>query len=148
MTTKKNEKLTAEVFEITTGLLLGDGNLQKPKQWKYFRLRFAQNQKKEDYVNLVLQKYKNGLMDPISIKPLVVCEVPHRSFYLTRKHKKPETMLSFQTRLSSAFEEHAQIFYANKSTKKNLCSDLSWFDTFLTPRVSSHSLVHGRRNVD
>ena len=110
MTTKKDEKLTAEVFEITTGLLLGDANLQKPKQCKYFRLRFAQNQKREDYVNVVLQKYRNGLMDPISIKPLVVSKTPHRYLYLTSKHKKPEISLSFQTRLSSAFEEHAQIF--------------------------------------
>ena len=46
MTTKKNEKLIDDVFEITTGLLLGDANLQKPKQCQYFRLRFAQNQKK------------------------------------------------------------------------------------------------------
>ena len=61
MTTDKNEKLKSEIFEITTGILLGDGNLQKPKGCKYYRLRFAQNSIREDYVIHLLQKYKYGL---------------------------------------------------------------------------------------
>lgn len=48
MTSEKNEKLSLEAFETSSGgLLLGDGNLQKPKGCKYYRFRFAQNQKRE-----------------------------------------------------------------------------------------------------
>nr|AOC61478.1 putative LAGLIDADG homing endonuclease [Rhexinema sarcinoideum] len=138
MTTKQNEKLTPEVFEITTGLLLGDANLQKPKQCKYFQLRFAQNQKREDYVNWLLKKYKTGLINSASLKPLVACESPHIYQYTTQKNQKKELSFSFQTRISSAFEEHAKIFYANKSTKKSLCSDLSWFERCLTPQALAY----------
>lgn len=61
MVTFADEKLTSEMFEITTGILLGDGNLQKPKGCKYYRLRFAQNYIRQDYVIHLLEKYKTGL---------------------------------------------------------------------------------------
>jgi hypothetical protein len=61
MTTNLNEILKLELFEITTGLLLGDGNLQKPKGCRYYRFRFAQNSLREDYVNHIFNKYQYGL---------------------------------------------------------------------------------------
>lgn len=131
MTTDQNEKLNSEVFEITTGLLLGDGNLQKPRQCKNYRFRFAQNQKREDYVNWLLKKYQTGIID--NKKPLVKNIKPHRYEYKTSCHKKREISFGFQTRISSAFDEHAKIFYANKSTTKNLCNDLSCFENLITP---------------
>jgi hypothetical protein len=138
MATAKNEKLNDEVFEMTTGLLLGDGNLQKPKQCNYFRFRFAQNEKRQDYVNWVLKNYKKGLVNPISKKPLVVRETPHVYEYLTSKNKNPAKSFRFQTRISSAFDKDAEVFYANNSTKKNLWNDLSCFDKYLTPRALAY----------
>lgn len=143
MTTNQNEKLgpsdpSTVVFEITTGLLLGDGNLQKPIQCKNYRLRFTQNQKRQDYVEWLIEQYSLGL-DPLKYKkPLVASKIPHRYQYKTVLHKLEEVSFSFQTRISSAFDTHAQIFYHNKSTKKNLCNDLSCFETLLTPRALAH----------
>lgn len=78
MTTDKNEKLKSEIFEITTGILLGDGNLQKPSGCKYYRLRFAQNSIRKDYVIHLLQKYKYGLeiKDGIKSKDLINRDQP------------------------------------------------------------------------
>lgn len=62
MTMLAGEKLTSEMFEVTTGLLLGDGNLQRPSGCKYYRLRFTQNSIRKDYVLHLFYKYKNGLL--------------------------------------------------------------------------------------
>lgn len=132
MTTCSNEKLKAELIEITTGLLLGDGSLQKPSQCKYYRLRFSQNEKRKDYVESVFQKYKNGLEINGSKKPLIKNDQCSRFNYLTKKNLIPSIGFTFETRITSAFEQHAQIFYT-KQGKKSLCTDLSCFDELLTP---------------
>ena len=49
MTTKANEILKSELFEITTGVLLGDGNLQKLKAVNIIALGFH----KTNYVKIM-----------------------------------------------------------------------------------------------
>lgn len=39
MVNSANKKLKLEIFEITTGLLLGDGNLQKPFNFVRMNIR-------------------------------------------------------------------------------------------------------------
>ena len=41
---------------MTTGILLGDANLQKPSGCRYYRLRFAQNSVRQDYVIHLFKK--------------------------------------------------------------------------------------------
>lgn len=132
MTTCSNEKLKEELIEITTGLLLGDASLQKPGQCKYYRLRFSQNEKRKHYVEFVFQKYKSGLEINSSKKPLIKKDQCSFFNYLTKKNQIPSIGFTFETRITSAFEQHAQIFYTNQG-KKNLCPDLSCFDELLTP---------------
>ena len=43
MTALDKEQLKPELFQIVTGNLLGDGNLQKPKGCQFYRFRFSQN---------------------------------------------------------------------------------------------------------
>ena len=140
MVTNENEKLTSEIFEITTGILLGDGNLQQPKGCKYYRLRFAQNSIREDYVIHLLEKYKTGLqINPlIKTKPLVNRIKPRIYSYTTRINKLKKESHSFETRISSAFNEHANIFYSNKSSKKNLCTNLDIFYNIITPKALAY----------
>lgn len=89
MTTYKNEKLKPEIFEITTGILLGDGNLQKSSGCKYYRLRFAQNSIRKDYVINLLQKYKYGLeiKDQVKTKDLITRDEPRIYLYQTKVNK-------------------------------------------------------------
>ena len=134
MVTSPNEQLTPYLFEITTGILLGDGNLQKPKSCRYHRLRFAQNQKRQDYVDWLFQQYKNEeYLLTASKKRLIAKNHPSEFSYITPTNKKIEKGYSFQTRISSAFNTHAEIFYAENSTKKRLCLELDIFDDLLTP---------------
>lgn len=140
MTTDKNEKLKSEIFEITTGILLGDGNLQKPKGCKYYRLRFAQNSIREDYVIHLLQKYKYGLeiKDDIKSKYLINRDKPRIYSYQTKVNKLKKYSYNFETRISSAFNEHANIFYFNGSSKKKLCNNLDIFYEILTPKALAY----------
>ena len=142
MTTNPNEYLNKELFEITTGILLGDANLQKPKSCKYYRLRFAQNSKRKDYVQWLFKKYKNSsaiYVDGLenTQKPLLRQSVINESTYLTKKHHKKEKVFWFQTRITSAFNKHADIFYY-KSSQKKLCNDLTIFNKLLTPVVLAY----------
>jgi hypothetical protein len=125
---------------MTTGLLLGDGNLQKPKSCKYYRFRFAQNSIRRDYVNHVFKKYKNGLADfaVSKQKQLVTQCTPRLYTYKTTKNKYERYSYNFETRLSSAFNYHSEIFYSNGLSRKNLCKDLSCFDNLLTPTVLAY----------
>jgi hypothetical protein len=141
MATFAYEVLKPKLFEITTGLLLGDGNLQKPKQCKYYRFRFTQNSIRQDYINHVLKLYKHGLQEINCILPfpcpsvfnlrsktkgskrgkdklLVIRNEPRIYKYITSKNKLTKFSLNFETRISSAFNQHAKIFYANNSSKK------------------------------
>jgi hypothetical protein len=61
MVYSNNEKLTATAVEITTGLLLDDGNLQKPRTCRNYRFRFGQNSTRKNYVWHVFKIYQNGL---------------------------------------------------------------------------------------
>jgi hypothetical protein len=135
-----NEKLKPEIFEITTGLLLGDGNLQKPSGCKYYRLRFAQNSVRQDYVIHLFKKYQHGLQtnDFVSIKPLINQIEPRLYLYKTKINKLNKKSYSFETRLSSAFNEHATFFYFNQSSKKNLCTNLDIFYDILTPKALAY----------
>jgi len=140
MTTDKNEKLKSEIFEITTGILLGDGNLQKPSGCKYYRLRFAQNSIRKDYVIHLLQKYKYGLeiKDGIKSKDLINRDQPRIYSYQTKVNKLNKHSYDFETRISSAFNEHANIFYFNGSSKKKLCNNLDIFYEILTPKALAY----------
>lgn len=140
MVNSLNEKLNSEIFEITTGILLGDGNLQKPKGCKYYRLRFSQNSIRQDYVIHLFHKYKTGLQinDFIPTKPLVTQSQPRGYNYITEVNKLNKKSYSFETRLSSAFNEHANIFYFNNSSKKKLCNHLQIFETILTPKALAY----------
>lgn len=140
MVNPANEKLKSEIFEITTGILLGDGNLQKPKGCKYYRLRFAQNSIRQDYVMHLFKKYQNGLQitNLVSTKPLVTQKKPRSYSYQTKTNKLNKKSYCFETRLSSAFDEHANIFYFNNFSKKNLCTNLKIFDTILTPKALAY----------
>ena len=140
MTTVENEKLKSEIFEITTGILLGDGNLQKPSNCKYYRLRFAQNSIRKDYVIHLLQKYKYGLEtnDCIKTKYLINRDEPRVYLYQTKINKLNKQSYAFETRLSSAFNEHADIFYFNGSSKKKLCNNLNIFYKILTPKALAY----------
>lgn len=115
MTSQKNEKLESELFEITTGLLLGHGNLQRPKTCKHYRVRFAQNQHRLDIVFLLLNRVENVLPvhanGPLTCQPLIKCDQPDQYEYLTAVNKKRLLSFSFQTRICSAFDLHAQYFY-------------------------------------
>jgi LAGLIDADG DNA endonuclease family len=144
MATFAYEVLKPKLFEITTGLLLGDGNLQKPKSCKYYRLRFTQNSIRQDYVNHVLKLYKHGLQKINCISPfskekwLVIRNDPRIYKYIPSKNKLTKVSLNFETRISSAFNQHAKIFYANHSSKKNLCYDLSCFYDIVTPTALAY----------
>ena len=113
MTTKANEILKSELFEITTGLLLGDGNLQKPKTCKYYRFRFAQNEVRQDYVNHIFNKYKYGLQETNlnKVKPLISQLQPREYTYITKTNQLVKKSYSFETRISSSFNKHGQIFF-------------------------------------
>lgn len=118
-----NERLTAVAFYITTGLLLGDGNLQKPKTCRNYRFRFGQNSMRKDYVWHVFKIYQNSLeqVDKHNIskqKQLITTKLPRIYQYVTRKNKLNRLSINFETRISSAFSEHAKIFYSNNSSKK------------------------------
>lgn len=135
MTTNKNEILKSELFQITTGLLLGDGNLQKPKTCKYYRLRFAQNELRKDYINHLFNKYRYGLEDTNigEFKPLIRQYKPRVYNYSTKVNKLLKKSYCFETRISSAFNEHAEIFYSDQSSKKKLCKDLTCLYNLITP---------------
>lgn len=140
MTTLGNEKLKSEIFEITTGNLLGDGNLQKPSGCKYYRLRFAQNSIRKDYVIHLLQKYKYGLKikDYSKTKYLIKREKPRIYSYKTKINKLNKQSYAFETRISSAFNQHADIFYCNGLSKKSLCNNLDIFYKILTPKALAY----------
>lgn len=135
MTTKANEILNSELFEITTGVLLGDGNLQKPKGCKYYRFRFSQNELRQDYVNHLFNKYRYGLeiTNLNKVKPLVSQIKPRQYEYLTKVNKLTNKSYSFETRISSSFNKHAEIFYSNNSSHKNLCKDITCLYNLITP---------------
>ena len=114
MVNPANEKLNPEIFEITTGILLGDANLQKPSGCRYYRLRFAQNSVRQDYVIHLFKKYQNGLKTNDSTKPLVTQTEPRLYLYETEINKLSKKSYCFETRLSSAFNEHANVFYFDK----------------------------------
>ena len=105
MTTYKNENLKSEIVEITTGILLGDGNLQKPSGCKYYRVIFAQNSIRNDHIKTknLINRYK-----------------PRIYSYQTKVNKLNKQSYFFETRISSAFNEHAKIFYFNGSSKKKI----------------------------
>ena len=137
--TPPNEQLNSYLFEITTGILLGDGNLQKPKSCRYHRLRFSQNQKRHDYVDWLFSQYKNdSLLGDNYQYQLIRQNQPFEFNYVTPKTEKKEIGFGFQTRISSAFNDHENIFYSQNSTKKKLCFDLNVFNTLLTPIALSY----------
>ena len=138
MVNPANEKLNPEIFEITTGILLGDANLQKPSGCRYYRLRFAQNSVRQDYVIHLFKKYQNGVKTNDSIKPLVTQTKPRLYLYKTKINKLNKKSYCFETRLSSAFNEHANIFYFDQSSKKNLCNNLDIFYDILTPKALAY----------
>jgi len=139
MTTLPNEKLTPLLLEITTGILLGDGNLQNPGKCKHSRLRFAQNIKRCDYASHLFNQYKtqNTQLCFIS-KPLIKPYGLKTYDYLTLKHKKNSTSIGFQTRVSSAFDMHESIFYSLDQSKKTLTKNLNVFDSLLTPTALAY----------
>ena len=96
MVTPSNEELTQYLFEITTGILLGDGNLQKPKSCRYHRLRFTQNQKRQDYVDWLFKQYKNEeFLLTSSKKKLVAQNQPSEFSYTTPTNKKKRERVPF-----------------------------------------------------
>lgn len=138
-----NERLTAVAFDITTGLLLGDGNLQKPKTCRNYRFRFGQNSMRKDYVWHVFKNYQNGLEQfdkhkTPKQKRLINSETPRIYQYVTKKNKLNRLSINFETRISSAFAEHAKIFYSNHTSKKSLCSNLTCFSNLLTPTALAY----------
>lgn len=135
MTTDKNEILKSELFQITTGLLLGDGNLQKPKTCKYYRFRFAQTGLREDYVNHLFSKYRYGLEEikTDKLKPLIRQSKPRLYKYSTKVNKLLKKSYCFETRISSSFDKHAEIFYSGQSTKKKLCDNITCLYDLITP---------------
>lgn len=135
MTMYAYETLKSELFEITTGLLLGDGNLQKPKTCKYYRLRFAQCCLRKDYVNHLFGQYLYGLETStfIKLKPLINIPKPRVYTYITTTNKLIRQSYNFETRISSSFNKHADIFYSNQSSKKNLCQNLTCLYDLITP---------------
>ena len=135
MTTNKNEILKPELFQITTGLLLGDGNLQKPNTCKYYRLRFAQTGLRKDYVNHLFNKYRYGLEEIQigNLKPLISQSEPRLYKYLTRVNKLLKTSYCFETRISSSFNKHAEIFYSEQSSKKKLFNNINCLYDLITP---------------
>ena len=138
MVNPANEKLNSEIFEITTGILLGDANLQKPSGCRYYRLRFAQNSVRKDYVIHLFKKYQNGSKTNYSMKPLVTQTKPRLYLYKTTLNKINKKSYCFETRLSSAFNEHANIFYFDQSSKKNLSNNLDIFYDILTPKALAY----------
>jgi LAGLIDADG DNA endonuclease family len=70
--TTDNQQFKPELFQIVTGNLLGDGNLQKPKGCQFYRFRFSQNFEHADYINHLLKKYKKGVVirNPFNNKQL------------------------------------------------------------------------------
>jgi hypothetical protein len=136
----KKEKLIPEIFEITTGILLGDGNLQKLSGCKYYRLRFAQNSIRKDYVIHLLEKYRNGLKETNldKQKSLVNRKQPRVYSYTTTINRLKKESYCFKTKISSAFNEHANIFYFNQSSKKNLCNNLDILYDMLTPKALAY----------
>ena len=137
MVNPANEKLNPEIFEITTGILLGDANLQRPSSCRFYRLRFAQNSIRQDYVIHLFKKYKNGVKID-STKPLISQTEPRLYLYKTRVNKLNKKSYCFETRISSAFNEHANLFYFNQSSKKNLCNNLDIFYDILTPKALAY----------
>lgn len=142
MTYTKNERLTETVFEITTGLLLGDGNLQKLRSCRYFRFRFGQNDLRQDYVFHLFEIYKYGLkisLNEDQQKKLLISKNKPRLYnYTTGKNKLSRFSLNFETRVSSAFDYHAKIFYSQNATKKNVGADLDVFNDLLTPAALAY----------
>ena len=139
MTTLPNEKLAPLLFEITTGILLGDGNLQKPGKCKHSRLRFAQNIKTSDYASYLFNQYKTQNKQACFIsKPLIKLDGLKTSNYITPKHKKSRISIGFQTRISSAFDIHESIFYSQRNSKKTLTKNLKVFDSLLTPTALAY----------
>lgn len=140
MVTFANENLIPEIFEITTGILLGDGNLQKPSGCNYYRLRFAQNSIRQDYVIHLLNKYQTGVQitNLVQLKPLVNRKQPRIYSYITKLNKLNKQSYCFETRISSAFNEHADIFYFNNSSRKTLCNNLDVLYDMLTPKALAY----------
>ena len=94
------ERLTAVAFDITTGLLLGDGNLQKPKTCRNYRFRFGQNSMRKDYVWHVFKIYQNGLEQfdkhkTPKQKCLINYEIPRIYQYVTNKNKLTRLSINF-----------------------------------------------------
>ena len=69
---------------------------------------------------------------------MVSCESPRVYNYVTVKNQKQEKSFSFQTRLSSAFDTHAALFYTKQSSIKSLCNNLSCFESLLTARALAY----------
>ena len=106
----------------------------------------SQQELRQDYVECLFQKYaanssiyiqKNKKIEQ-NIKPLISTYKIKKFEYLTRRNQKHAVGYSFQTRISSAFNQHAQIFYANSSSTKVLCDDLTCFENLLTPTVLAY----------
>ena len=138
MVNPANEKLNQQIFEITTGILLGDTSLQRPLGCRSYRLRFAQNSIRQDYVIHLFKKYKNGVKINDSTKPLISQTEPRPYLYKTKINKLNKKSYCFETRISSAFNEHANIFYFDQSSKKNLCNNLDIFYDILTPKALAY----------
>ena len=87
MTAKK--QLSNELFEITTGLLLGDGNLQKPRTCVRYRFRFAQEATRKDYVLYLFDKYREYIKHPergVKVAQRFVNEVDNRYKFFTSRN--------------------------------------------------------------
>lgn len=94
------------------------------------------NDKDAAYLESLWAGYQRGFKQSWK-KPLV--NLPPRAYnYTTAKNKNQNTSLNFETRIGSAFAFHGSIFYAEKSSKKNLHHDSDVFYDLLTPKAHAH----------
>ncbi len=108
MTAKK--QLSNELFEITTGLLLGDGNLQKPRTCVRYRFRFAQEATRKDYVLYLFDKYREYIKHPER-----GVKVAQRT---TATNSLRREIFYFQTGVNQVFDYHASLFQQKNNYQK------------------------------